>query len=167
MSFSREGKNYWMLKASPASPRQMLTAKFLGAYLPTLGLGYFFLVGISLLQKLALGQLVFMVIAITLCLAGLSGILIGFGVAGANFKWDDPRRMNAGSLGCLGQVVTMAFLPISLSLFVVPLFVASALQLPSEYGYGAGLLFGVGGNLLCTFLPLRLMEQRVQRLDEA
>ncbi len=167
MSFSGEGKNFWMLKSSPASPRQMLSAKFLGALLPTLGLAYLFVVGISILQRLTPGQFLYMMLAVTFCLAGLDGILIGFGAAGANFKWDDPRRMNAGGLGCLGQVVTVLFLPISLGLFLAPLLVAPALRFPQVYGYLAGFVLGAGGNLVCAFVPLRLAEGRVQRMDEA
>ncbi len=167
MSFSREGKNFWMLKAAPVSPRQMLAAKFLGAFLPTLALGYLFLIGISVVQALPFGQLAFMVVVLTLCLASLCGVLTAFGTAGANFTWDDPRRMNAGGLGCLGQVVTVAMLPVGLSLFLFPLLVAPVLQLPQSYGYLAGLLLGIGGNLIGTLVPLRLVERIVQRLDEA
>jgi ABC-2 type transport system permease protein len=167
MSFSHEGKNFWMLKASPVSPRQMLAAKFMGAYLPTLGLGTLLLVGLGLLQRTSVGQLLFDALVIALCLAGLSGILMGFGAAGANFKWDDPRKMNAGGLGCLGQVVTAVFLPIGLGLFMAPLILATLFQLPQYYGYLGGVILGVGGNLIFAILPLRLVESRVQRLDEA
>ncbi len=167
MSFSHEGKNFWMLKASPASPRQILAAKFLGAYLPTLGLGYFFLIGSTLFQKALPGQLLFMALLVTFCLAGLSGILIGFGAAGANFKWDDPRKMNAGGLGCLGQIVAIAFLPVGAGLFLGPVLLAAAFQLPQYYGFLAGLLLGVGGNVLFTIVPLRVVERTVRRMDES
>ncbi len=167
MSFSQEGKNFWMLKSSPITPAQMLVGKFLGAYLPGLSLGWLFLVGISLLQRTPLGELLFMLLLVALCLAGLTGILIAFGAAGANFKWDDPRRMNAGGLGCLGQVATMLFLPVSVGLFLGPLFLASALQLPLSYGYLAGFVLGFAGNALSAFVPLKLVEKTVQKMDEA
>ncbi len=167
MSFSLEGKNFWMLKASPVSPRQMLAAKFLGAYLPTLALGFVFVIGISIFQRVQPGHLLFMILVVALCLAGLNGILIAFGAAGANFRWDDPRRMNAGGLGCLGQIVTMIYLPVSVGLFLAPLVLAAALRLPQVYGYLAGLALGVAVNVLCLFVPLRLIENRVQHMDEA
>lgn len=167
MSFSHEGKNFWMLKASPVSPRQLLAAKFLAAYLPAAALAFVFVLGISLLQAIPLGQLLFMMLVAALCLAGLNGILIAFGAAGANFKWDDPRRMNAGGLGCLGQVVTIIFLPISLALFVGPLLAASYLHFQEIYGYTASILLGAAGNLLCAYLPLKLLERTVQHMDEA
>ncbi len=167
MSFSHEGKNFWMLKSSPVSPRQMLAAKFLGALLPTLALAYVFVIGISLLQGLQPGPFLFMMLAVTMCLAGLDGILTGFGAVGANFKWDDPRRMNAGGLGCLGQIVTLLFLPISLGLFLAPLYLAIVLRMPQSYGYMGGILLGVGGNLLCMLVPLKLVERTVRTMDEA
>ena len=36
----------------------------------------------------------------------IGGILLAFGAIGANFTWDDPRKMNAGGMGCLGQIAT-------------------------------------------------------------
>ncbi len=166
MSFSQEGKNFWMLKASPVSPRQLLAAKFLVAYLPTVILGWFFLVSASLLQGTQAVQFLFSLLVVPFCLAGLNGILIGFGTAGANFKWEDPRRMNAGGMGCLGQIAAMIFLPIGFGFFVGPIFLAAALQLPEFYGYLAGLVFGLGITLACTFLPLALVERKVARLGE-
>ncbi len=167
MSFSEEGKSFWVLKASPVSARQMLAAKFLVAYLPALTLGWAFLIVIGLLQKILPGQFLYMLWVVALCLAGLNGILLGFGAAGANFKWDDPRRMNAGGLGCLGQVVTLLLLPLSLGFCIGPLFVAPALHLPQAYGYLAGGLLGAGLNLVCAIVPLRVVERTVRRLDES
>jgi len=51
MAFSSEGKNYWMVKASPVRPAHLLAAKFLVSYLPTLALGVVFMVAVSILQK--------------------------------------------------------------------------------------------------------------------
>ena len=82
----------------------MLIAKFLVAYLPTLVLGLFFLVGISLVQKIPLAGFLYSLLAVAMCLAGMNGILLAFGVLGANFKWEDPRKMSAGGLGLPGAV---------------------------------------------------------------
>ncbi|MGE5073206.1 MAG: putative ABC transporter permease subunit [Anaerolineae bacterium] len=167
MSFSQEGHNYWMLKVSPVTAGQLLYAKFLGAYLPALGAGTLFLLGTSLLRSVPLGQLLFMVCMLAFCLAGLNGLLIAFGVAGANFKWDDPRRMNAGVLGCIGQILTLVFLPLSLGLFIGPWIALTAMHFPSVYAYGVGAVLGIAINLLLAWLPPRLVKSRVQRLDEA
>ncbi len=65
-----------------------------------------------------------------MCLAGMNGILLAFGVAGANFNWTDPRRMNAGAIGCLGQFLTALFLPVSFGLFIGPLLLVSVFSWP-------------------------------------
>jgi len=88
-------------------------------------------------------------------------------VAGANFTWDDPRRINAGTLGCLGQIITMLCLPISFGLFIAPLGLAQFFNFPLVYGYLIGLIVGSGVAAGFTFIPLRLVLKRTERLDEA
>jgi len=73
-----------------------------------------------------------------MCLAGMSGILLAFGVAGANFTWTDPRRMNAGVTGCLGQALAALFLPVAFGFFIVPLLLVTVLNWPQVYGSLAG-----------------------------
>jgi hypothetical protein len=166
MGFSHEGKNYWMLKASPVRASYLLIAKFLVAYLPTLGLGILFLTVISVAQQLSLLQFLYSLVAIVLCLAGTAGILLSFGVAGANFTWDDPRKMNAGTMGCLGQIVTMIYVPVSFGLFIAPLGFAQLLEFPMLYGYLIGLILGAAITAGCAIIPLWLVQKRVERLGE-
>jgi len=167
MAFSQEGKNYWILKASPVRVADLLVAKFLVAYLPALALGSFFLTAISLLQGVPpLGYLYSLLITVV-CLAGMSGILVGFGAAGANLTWDDPRKMNAGSLGCLGTFLTALFVPVSVGFFLGPLALTALFQLPEFYGYLSGIVFGVSVSAVCGFLPLWFAREKVEQLGEA
>jgi ABC-2 type transport system permease protein len=166
MAFSSEGRNYWMLKAAPVRAGYLLTAKFLVAYLPTLVLGLFFLTGISLVQKIPLPGFLYSLVTVTMCLGGMNGILLAFGVAGANFKWEDPRKMSAGSLGCLGQALTMLYLPLAFGLFIGPLLLVSAFNWPQVYGYLAGFILGFGLTGTCAFLPPWLVRGKVERLGE-
>ncbi|MDP2995167.1 MAG: hypothetical protein Q8N46_08625, partial [Anaerolineales bacterium] len=167
MAFSSEGRNYWMLKAAPVRASHLLTAKFLVAYLPTLALGLFFLAGISIVQKIPLAGFLYSLVAVAMCLAGLNGILLAFGALGANFKWEDPRKMSAGNLGCLGQFLTMLTLPLAFGLFIGPLWLVSAFNWPQVYGYLAGFILGVGVTGTCAFLPPWLVRGKVERLGEA
>jgi len=167
MAFSHEGKNYWMLKVSPIRVGHLLMAKFLVAYIPALGLGFVFLTVISIVQKLSLLVFLYSLIAIIMCLAGMTGMLLAFGVAGANFTWDDPRKINAGTLGCLGQIITMLCLPISFGLFIAPLGLAQFFDFPVAYGYLIGLIVGSGVAAGFTFIPLQLVRKRTEQLDEA
>jgi len=166
MGFSHEGKNYWMLKVSPVRTGHLLAAKFLVAYLPALGLGLLFLTTISIVQKLSMLEFLYGLVAISMCLAGMTGILLAFGVAGANFTWDDPRKMNAGTMGCLGQIITIIYLPISFALFIGPLGVAGLFNFPLSYGYLIGLIAGTGITAGCAYFPLWLVRSRTEHLDE-
>jgi ABC-2 type transport system permease protein len=167
MAFSSEGKNYWILKAAPVRAGHLLMAKFLVAYLPTLALGLLFLIGISILQKIPLAGFLYSLVAVAMCLAGMNGILLAFGAAGANFKWEDPRKMSAGSLGCLGQFLTMLTLPLVFGMFIGPLWLVSAFNWPQIYGYLAGFILGVSVTGACALLPPWLVRAKVERLDEA
>jgi len=166
MAFSSEGKNYWMLKSSPVRAGYLLTAKFLVAYLPTLALGLIFLLGVSVVQKIPLDGILYSLLAVVMCLAGMNGILLAFGVAGARFDWTDPRRMNAGATGCLGQFLTMLFLPLSFGAFIGPLLIVSAFSWPQIFGYVMGGVLGITIAGLCAILPPWLVQKRVERLGE-
>lgn len=166
MAFSAEGRNYWMLKASPLRPAQLLTAKFLVAYLPTLALGVVFMVTVSILQKASMAMFLYGLLATSLCQAGMTGILLAFGVGGANFNWTDPRRMNAGAIGCLGQALAGLFLPIAFGFFVGPLLLVGIFNWPQVYGYLAGALAGVAVSATGALLPPWLVQKRVERLNE-
>ena len=164
MGFSHEGRNYWMLKVSPIRVWHLLASKFLVAYLPTLGLGFLFLTVISIVQGLSIVQFIYSFIAILMCLAGMAGMLLSFGVAGANFTWEDPRRMNSGAMGCFGQILTIIYLPISFGLFVAPLAATQFLAWPLVYGYLAGLILGSAFAAGFTLIPLWLVRKRVEQL---
>jgi ABC-2 type transport system permease protein len=164
MGFSHEGRNYWMLKVSPVRAWHLLASKFLVAYLPALGLGLVFLTIISIVQRLPILVFAYGLIATIMCLAGMTGILLSFGVAGANFTWEDPRRMSGGAMGCLGQIVSMLYLPLSFGLFVAPLGFANILEFPISYGYGIGLILGSAVTAGFAFIPLWLVRKRVEQL---
>ncbi len=166
MGFSQEGKNYWILKAAPLNAAQLLLAKFLVSYLPSLALGGIFVIIISVAQEIPLGVLLYSLTAMGLSLAGMNGIMIGMGAAGANLNWDDPRKMNAGTPGCLGQLLTMIYIPIAFVLFIAPLGLTVAFQIPLAYGYLTGLVFGGGVALGFAVLPLMLARKKVERLGE-
>jgi ABC-2 type transport system permease protein len=166
MAFSSEGKNYWILKSSPLRASHLLIAKFLIAYVPAIILGLVFLMAIALVQKMPFPAFLFNFLAMSMCLAGMNGILLAFGTAGAKFNWEDPRKMNAGTLGCLGQILTAIFVPISFGIFIGPMFLVSVLGWPQFYGYLVGGIVGSAVAGLFAILPPRLVRNRVERLGE-
>jgi hypothetical protein len=166
MGFSAEGKSYWMLKASPVSGRRLLTAKFLVAYLPTLILGWSFLVVIALVRGGSLVGLLYGLAVVALSNAGLAGLNLAFGVVGANFDWEDPRRMNAGSAGCLGAILSMVYIVVALGCFILPPVLFSGFHLSESLGRLIGLFLGGLVCLAAAFVPLFLVRDRLARLNE-
>lgn len=164
---SMEGKNYWLLKASPLRVEDLLTAKFLMAYLPSLVLGAAFMILISVVQGISFGVFLYGLLAMILSLAGMTGLTLGFSAPGANLNWDDPRRMNAGAIGCLGQFLTFAFLPLVFVLFIGPLGLTGFFQLPDAIGYIAGIILGGGVSIAFAVVPPMLARKKVERLGEA
>jgi ABC-2 type transport system permease protein len=166
MGFSQEGKQYWLLKTAPVGTSRLITAKFLVAYLPTLALGWGFMLVISLVQRISPGIVIFSLLVVLLSLAGLAGINLAFGVVGANFEWEDPRKISQGGAGCLSALASIAFLIVSLGLFFGPALLLGMFQLSAALGQWIGLILGGVFSLGCGVLALRLVWKRVPRLAE-
>ncbi len=167
MGFSQEGRQYWLLKAAPVSPRQLLAAKFLVAYLPTVAIGWAFLLIISVLQGTGSGALLYGLLVVALCTAGGTGIFLAFGVAQAHMDWENPRQMVASSAGCISGLVGAAYIAVSLGLFFIPPIGLALLGQSQLVGQLIGLALGGAASLACVFVPLALVEGRVPRLGEA
>jgi ABC-2 type transport system permease protein len=166
MSFSQEGRHYWLLKVAPLRSGQLLLAKFLVAYLPTLALSSAFLLVVSLVQGAGPDTLLFGLLVVALCLAGEAGLGLAFGVVGVNLEWDDPRRMIRGPLGCLGMLVSMVYMVVMLGLFFVPPLAFAAFGGPQAAGQLIGLALGGLASLACALLPPWLVHERVARIGE-
>lgn len=167
MGFSQEGKNYWLIKTAPVSTLDLLIAKFSVAFIPAFGLSMLFLIGLSLIQKVALAQLWFTLPVIVFCIAGNVGLSLTFGVTGANMTWEDPRQMQKTGSGCLGVIAAMVYLPISLALFFIPPLVFQYFEASTLLGQLLGLLLGSAFSLTCAILPLWLVRHAVNRLGES
>lgn len=167
MSFSQEGKTYWMLKVSPVHVWHLLTAKFMVAYLPALVMGSVFMTVISVIQHMPFVSYLYSLLVTGCCLAQMAGISVAFGAAGANLTWDDPRKMTSGVFGCFGIIATMISSAIAFVLFVGPIGLVTFFQQPELYGYLAGLLLGGIFSLGGVVVPLLLVYKRVERLGEA
>jgi ABC-2 type transport system permease protein len=166
MAFSSEGRNYWILKAAPLRTAHLLAAKFLVAYIPAFALGLLFLAAIAIMQKMTAGTFLYSLLTIIMCMGGMTGILLAFGVSGAKLDWDDPRKMSGGGMGCLGQFLTMLYLPVAFGFFIGPLWLAEFFHFQPAIGYLAGAGLGIVVTGLCASLPLLLVRKRLERLGE-
>ncbi len=165
LGFSHEGKNYWMLKAAPLSSRQLLTAKFLTGYLPSLIVCSVYVLILQLLKGAGPLSVMISLAAVALTLAGINGIYLAFGTRGAKFDWETPQQMG-GTVGCLGTLAGMLFVPVCFGLFIVPPLLAGFFNLPLLLGQLVGLLLGGTASLAAAFIPLGWVEKRVASLSE-
>ena len=166
MSFSLEGKQYWLLKSAPVSTPRLVAGKFLVAYLPTLVLCWIFLLIISLLQEVDLDILAYSLLVVAFSVAGVAGLNLALGVIGANFEWDDPRRISQGAIGCLGAIATGFCLLVCLLLFFGPSVLSDIFDIPSGIGHLAGIVLGSTASLSLMIIPLWLIRHRIPRLAE-
>ncbi len=166
MGFGQEGRSYWLLKTAPLKSWQLLLAKYLVALLPSLAIGWLFILAISLLQRASPMVLLFGILVVGLDIAGLAGLNLAFGVIGAKFDWEDPRYMVRGGVGCVAALAGLAYLVVSLSFFFGPALLASALGWPEMIGQGIGLALGSLVCLACAILPPWLVRQRLEQLGE-
>lgn len=168
MAFSREGRSYWLLKASPVKPRHLLAAKFIIAYLPSLLLGAAYLASAYLIRGASWGTFLYAVLALAMIIAGATGISLAFGAAAANLNWDSPQRQRLrGATGCMAFPAVLGYEALALALFLVPpvlwqIFTGGI----SPLGYGVGGLLGSLSALLAIFVPLKIAAPRLARLGE-
>ena len=145
-----EGKRYWLLKVSPLRAEALLAAKFIVAYLPSLGLGTAFLIVTSFVGKLAPRLLPYNWAALAATIAALCAVYLAFGTAGANLKWEDPRHVTRGTTGCIGWLfgsataVTVAGvfvgIPPLVSLFGAPEALGQLMGLSAGLALSAGVI---------------------------
>ena len=166
MAFSQEGRSWWILKTAPIAPRRLLTAKYIVAYLPVAVLGGVFLLVLSIARSVVLGDVIYSLLVVALCYGAMTGVNLAFGVLGANFAWEDPRRMVRGTAGCLSTIASIAALGICLVLFVGPVVGAAWLGLPAPAGKLVGLVLGAAACAACALIPPALVQDRVPRLGE-
>jgi ABC-2 type transport system permease protein len=163
-AFSREGKNYWMLKTAPLTAGRLMLAKFIASYIPSLFFQW-------LLFGLILGlswpgpqNAIYALLAASLYIAGLIGINLAFGAAGARLDWEDPRRMNRGTTGCVGSLAGLVFVVGAWALFFLPAAVIPVFGGPAWLGQIIGLMFGGGVSLAFAFLAPRFALPKVEKI---
>jgi ABC-2 type transport system permease protein len=166
MGFSQEGRNYWMIKAAPVSNGRLLTAKFLVAYLPTLAIGWMYLVIFALLQPAKLATLPYGMLILAFSIAGFTGINLAYGILGATFDWKNPQKMVKGGAGCMSAVISFAYTAFALIFFMGPSLIGGLIGFSPLLGRVIGLALGSIFCVACAFIAMRLTASRIPGLDE-
>lgn len=168
LAFSREGRNYWLLKAAPIRPAYLLLSKFVVSYLPVVvfSLGYLLLGYV--IRRIGFDSYLYGALIVALVMAGATGIALAFGVAGANLEWDSPQRQRLrGSTGCVVYILVTVFVVLELGLFLAPpilwqVISGSTPPLATLLGLALGGVVAVA----CAILPLWYVMPRLARIGE-
>lgn len=169
MAFSREGKNYWMIKTAPISARHLILSKYIVSIIPEIIFCMIYLVLAFLIRGAPWAYLPFSAAVVILIMAGASGIMLAFGIAGANLEWDRPNRQRlSGGTGCVMSLVVFAYFGVNLLLFILPVGVWQLIggSMPA-ISYALGLLLGGIGAAAAAVIPLLMVGNRLERIGEA
>ncbi len=168
LAFSREGRNYWILKTTPIRPLQLASAKYLASFLPCMAIGLIFLIFGFAIQGVAWALFPFSAAVVTLCLAGATGIALAFGIAGANLEWDSPHRQRlSGLTGCVMIIAVIGFLGIDLGLFLLPVAAWQIFNSAASWpAYLIGLALGGAASVAAAILPVALVLPRLARIGD-
>jgi ABC-2 type transport system permease protein len=168
LAFSREGRNYWLVKSAPLRPLHLITAKYLVSCLPAMLLSMVYLTLGFAIHNFNWTLFPFSIGVVALSIAGATGIALAFGIAGANLEWDSPQRQRlSGTTGCLMMIAVVVFFGLDLGLFLVPpalwLFITGG---TSPLPYLLGLILGGAAAGAAIIIPLSLVLPRLSSIGE-
>lgn len=164
---SAEGRSFWLLRLAPLSGWQILTSKFLLAYLPYPLVGTALLTLLAVLQGSSVAAFVSGLTLLLLVGIGATAISLGFGALFPKFDWIDPQRMWSLRTGCLAPICYTGYIALT---------VASAGGLPllgslpglAPYALlltALGWLLAIGLTALAFWLPLSLGARRLDTIE--
>jgi ABC-2 type transport system permease protein len=90
---SMEAKSWWLMKAAPISPGEVLWGKFVSAAVPFVLVSTVLLAIATWWKQFNLGWVLYGWFGIELLGLGLLAMGVGLSVPWARLDWDDPRRM--------------------------------------------------------------------------
>lgn len=167
-SFSREGKNYWLLNSAPLKPAHLIRAKYIISLIPTLLVGWFFVGVTSLIRSVSFSQVAYSLLVTGFGFAGLNGILLAFSITGANLDWEDPRKAGLRSgPGCISVIVSFIYFAVCLALYLSPP-VLCEIFAPDKIWVGQilGITFGTIFAMTCALLPPRFYRERIALIGQ-
>jgi hypothetical protein len=161
-----EGKRYWLLKVAPLRAQVLLAGKFTVAFLPSFALGSVFLVVNAAVSRQSLVTLPYNWIALAATVAALCAVYLSFGVAGANLKWEDPRQITSGTMGCIGWIAGSMTALVVAGVFMGIPFILSLFNAPTALAQTIGLVVGLALCIGAMIVSLLWARERVALVGE-
>lgn len=120
-AISMEGKSWWLLKASPIAPRELLGGKLAGALIPYALTSTVLLAGAAVWRGFSVLGALYGWLGIELIGTGMLAIAVGTAVPWAKLDWDDPRKMGSGWGGLVSFLASALFAGVTGALLCLPL----------------------------------------------
>jgi hypothetical protein len=92
-SVSMESKSWWLIKAAPVSPGEVLFGKFMTAAIPYALLSTVFMAALTIWRGFDLVWAAYGWVAVVALGMGMLAAGVGLSVPWAKLDWEDPRRM--------------------------------------------------------------------------
>lgn len=121
ISISMEGKAWWLLKAAPVAPGEVLRGKLAAALLPFAATSTLLLAGAAAWRGFSPLGALYGWYGIELIGAGMLAIAVGAAVPWAKLDWDDPRKMGSGWAGLISLGASALFAALAAALLCLPL----------------------------------------------
>lgn len=165
-----EGRSYWILKAAPLAPRDLLLGKFVSALVPFTALATTLLVIAAFVRGFSLGGFLYGWFGVMLLGAGMLAMDVGLSVPWANLEWDDPRKMHSG-WGGLIAFIGYAVMGIVGGFFLALPYVVKLIPFLNTFlapaAWVVGPFFAIGFTGLFAGLALWLGLSRLNKVGEA
>jgi ABC-2 type transport system permease protein len=166
-SISMEGKSWWLTKAAPLSPWEVLVGKLMAAAIPYAMVSLVFMVAAGVWRGFDLVWFLYGLFGVEMLGLGLLAVGVGLSVPWAKLDWDDPRKMLPWQTALLTLVAWLVMGAIGGGLLCLPFFV----ELFSPDLVGLMMLLGAALSTLVTggvaYGVMRLGMQQLGNVGEA
>jgi hypothetical protein len=122
-SISMEGKSWWITKAAPLSPWEVLIGKFTAVAIPYSIVSLFFMVAALILRGFDPVWFLYGLFGVEMLGVALLAVGVGMSVPWAKLDWDDPRKMLPWQTAVLTLIAWLVLGAIGGLLLCLPFFI--------------------------------------------
>ncbi|MFN8511921.1 MAG: hypothetical protein U0841_04890 [Chloroflexia bacterium] len=166
-SISMEGKAWWIMKAAPIAPDELLRGKLSAALIPFAATSTILLFGAAIWRGFSLVGALYGWYGVELLGAGMLAIATGAAVPWAKLDWDDPRRMGSGWGGLISFLASGLFAGVAGALLCLPVAASAFFPGATAVAWVIGPLGALAATAGIVWLSLWFGGQYLGQVGEA